>query len=392
MSVSTFASAVSTPRARATAHVAVNGRFLAASHPTGTHRSALQFTRGLLARCGEDLELTLHAPCTRAEACERIGVADLPCAFVETSVRGRAALHGWEQATWPRRQPGAVHLNLLNTASVVPGRTRQVTIVHDLSSVRRGSPHSLAFRLLARVNIAGGARRSTRVVCFSRHVAGELRRLLGVSDHRIRIVRQGAGFAPTRASEETPTDARFADLPYLLAVGSLQPHKNLRGVLEAFSMLRAESGDERLRLVVTGAAQKGYRRQELSLDRPGVVATGYVSDGELERLYRGALGLVYPSFEEGFGLPVVEAFQCRCPVITSDRSSLPEIAGDAALLVDPGRVESIRDAMRRVVGEPDLRAVLIERGARRAKHFGWEAAVDDLVRVLREFEGETTNG
>jgi alpha-1,3-rhamnosyl/mannosyltransferase len=101
---------------------------------------------------------------------------------------------------------------------------------------------------------------------------------------------------------------------------------------------------------------------------------------------------VYPSFEEGFGLPVVEAFQCRCPVITSDRSSLPEIAGDAALLVDPGRVESIRDAMRRVVGEPDLRAVLIERGARRAKHFGWEAAVDDLVRVLREFEGETTNG
>ncbi len=364
--------------ARPTLRVALNARFLAAGHMTGTHRSALQFTRGLIARCGHDFDLVVYAPCDRSAVGARVG-GNPRCRIVEVPARGRAGIHAWEQMVWPRLEPGSLHLNLMNTASAMPGNARQVTIVHDVNAIRNNSPHALPFRLLARMNVAGGARKSARVVCFSNHVAGEVEKLLGVRRERISVIRQGAGFEP--AGNGT---GRGRGL-YFLAVGSLQPHKNLSAVLRAFQALRREIPD--LGLLVAGSAQKGYRDHGVSLDQPGVEATGYISDGELEQLYRGALALVYPSLEEGFGLPVVEAFQCGCPVITSNCSSLPEVAGDAAILIDPREAKEIEDAMRRVALSADLRADLRRRGLRRAKNYDWDEAVGDLMRVLREFSG-----
>jgi glycosyltransferase involved in cell wall biosynthesis len=174
-------------------------------------------------------------------------------------------------------------------------------------------------------------------------------------------------------------------------VGRLDRRKNLERVIEAYrTLLRQPDGAAACGgLVIAGPDDSGSEEVRRRLDTgrvPGerIVTTGYLGDGDLAPLYRTAAVMVYPSLAEGFGLPVLEAMASGTPTITSNVSSLPEVAGDAALLVDPLDTAAIAGALRRVLTDPHLAARLAAAGPRRAAEFTWERSAERLLALLRD--------
>lgn len=174
--------------------------------------------------------------------------------------------------------------------------------------------------------------------------------------------------------------------PYILNVGTLEPRKNLDGLLRAFAIARKRGLPHTL--VIAGARGWGKSRlagliRELALD-DAVLFTGFVEDRDLPHLYAGAEFFVYPSLYEGFGLPPLEAMACGVPVITSNGSSLPEVTGDAALLVDPRSDGELAGAMVRMAGDAGLRQMLQAKGVERAALFSWERTAEETLAVYRQ--------
>jgi glycosyltransferase involved in cell wall biosynthesis len=169
---------------------------------------------------------------------------------------------------------------------------------------------------------------------------------------------------------------------YLLYVGTLQPRKNLVRLVEAFAQIQ----NPNLQLVLAG--QKGWLYADLfarveALGLSGhVVFTGYVADDDRAALLSGATALLYPSLYEGFGMPVLEAMACGTPVLTSDVSSLPEVAGDAALLVNPLDTNAIAAGMARLVADAGLRRSLVERGSLQIRQFSWAKAARQVLEAI----------
>ena len=184
---------------------------------------------------------------------------------------------------------------------------------------------------------------------------------------------------------EGPGGAFVKDLPrpYVLNVGTLEPRKNLDGLLRAFAQAK-KSGVPHT-LVIAGARGWGDSRLAPLLRELGiagsVIFTGFVEDEDLPYLYAGADFFVYPSFYEGFGIPVLEAMACGTPVIASNTSSIPEVAGDAALLVDPHSDAELSASILRLAGDERLRQELRERGLSRAALFSWEKTVNETLKV-----------
>ena len=194
---------------------------------------------------------------------------------------------------------------------------------------------------------------------------------------------------------EAPSDAEMAQVgeryqlndPFVLYAGNIKPHKNLERLIEAFHTLR-RGGLENVKLLIIGDEISKYATLRRAVQRhklhKHVRFFGFVSDKTLASLYRLASVFVFPSLYEGFGLPPLEAMAAGTPVITSNVSSLPEVVGDAALLVDPLQPEDIAEAMRRVLTDPALREDLRRRGLARAQHFSWERS----IRRVRDIYGE----
>ena len=193
-----------------------------------------------------------------------------------------------------------------------------------------------------------------------------------------------------RASDQQIADVRAKyHLPerYLLFLGTLQPRKNIRRLVEAFVRYIEASGDTALSLVLAG--KRGWLIDDALADLPSdrIIVTGYVADEDVAAVYSGALALVFPSLYEGFGFPVLEAMRCGTPVLTANTSSLPELAGDAALLVDPLDVQAITNGIARLVDDPDLRADLVRRGCRQVEQFTWKRAAELTLRTLENAVG-----
>ncbi|MDB6077677.1 MAG: glycosyltransferase [Akkermansiaceae bacterium] len=174
------------------------------------------------------------------------------------------------------------------------------------------------------------------------------------------------------------------DVPYLLSIATLSPHKNLSHLIRCFESLAEEGSVGDLHLVLAGG--KGWQGEEVVRDatksprvRSRVIITGYVADEDLSPLYSGALAFVFPSLYEGFGLPPLEAMRCGTPVISSNSSSLPEVVGDAGILISPTDVDGLCDAVLRVYQSAELRADLGTRSMARASHFSWEKCADETL-------------
>ena len=179
--------------------------------------------------------------------------------------------------------------------------------------------------------------------------------------------------------------------PYFLYVGTIEPRKNLQMLAKVFGRF-ASSRRRPPQLVLCG--YQGWSNTEILREFESLVQRellrflGYVPAGDLPGLYSGALALLYPSLYEGFGLPVVEAMASGCPVLCSRRASLPEVAGEAALFVDPDSETEILEGLRRLEGDALLRSSLRERGFQQAGQFSWERSAREVLEMMRNF-GET---
>jgi glycosyltransferase involved in cell wall biosynthesis len=181
--------------------------------------------------------------------------------------------------------------------------------------------------------------------------------------------------------------------PYLLYLGINKPHKNLAALLRAWALLPEPLRQEHM-LVLAGPQDPRYTKDRVLIELLGIVESvrwiGRVPEEELPLLYAGATGLVFPSLYEGFGLPILEAMACGVPVACSDASSMPEIAGDAALLFDPANVHAMAAALGQLLSDATLRAGLTDRGLARAQAFTWERAAAETLQVYRRVLATTT--
>lgn len=300
-------------------------------------------------------------------------------------VRFRCAAfdHFWEQSIFPLASNSLVLWTLMGTGPMFHPGKRHVMVIHDLNYEILPQVFGRAFRAWYRLACGAAARRADVIVCFTNYVSITIQEHLGIPAHRIRVIPQGPGLAGLDRLFESQRPEQ-CEQPYFLCVGSLQPHKNLAGILAAWELFRQKHNTFLLKVV--GRAQVNFASLGLNLACPpkGVEFTGYLSDEELISLYRKAMGFLYPSMEEGFGLPVVESFYCGCPVITSNRSCLPEVAGDAALLVDPENPKDIANAMAWLADVPLKADELRSKGYLRARFFTWEKAGLAMANILKE--------
>ena len=272
----------------------------------------------------------------------------------------------------------------------LPGTPTLLT-VHDLSFVRAPETTTPVLKAYLDRVVPRSVRRATHVLADSQATKDDLIALYGTPADKITVLLSGvsARFRPvgdptlrrsTREKYGIPPD------PYILSVGTVQPRKNYARLMEALAALGPDAAQ--VHLVIAGG--RGWLDSPIygavkSLGLEGRVHfTGFVADADLPALYSDALCLAYPSLYEGFGFPVLEAFACKTPVITSKLSSMPEVAGDAALLVDPYDVAALSAALKRVLSEPALRTELVARGVRQAAHFTWERTARHLLAVYRE--------
>jgi glycosyltransferase involved in cell wall biosynthesis len=247
---------------------------------------------------------------------------------------------------------------------------RSVATFHDLF-VLTGEYSTGEFRERFAAQARDAASRADAIIAVSAFTRDQVVDLLGVECAKVSVVHHGT---------------RRLDLPELprenviLCVGAIQRRKNMARLVEAF-----ERVDPSWRLVLAGS--DGYGAEEVrariaaSPARARIEAPGYISARDLAAWYARARVFAFPSLDEGFGMPLLEAFSAEIPVLTSNRSALPEVAGDAAMLVDPLDTDSIADGLRRITSDEDLRAELIRRGHRRAAEFTWEKAVAETWTV-----------
>ena len=269
-----------------------------------------------------------------------------------------------------------------------------VATVHDLGYHYYPEAHTLFQNAYLRWSTRHNARASTLVLADSRATRQDLVHYYGTSPDKIRVVYPGRDESLAPVSDPAllaAVRARY-DLgaPYLLYVGTLHPRKNLVRLVQAYAhfLLQAATGATDTLLVLAG--QKGWLYDEIEAEvrRLGlegrVRLTGYVPDEDLPTLLSGALAFVFPSLYEGFGLPVLEAMACGTPVVCSQTSSLPEVAGDAALLVDPLDPEALAAALLRAVSDEGLRRELVARGFEQAQRFSWGRCARESLAVLEE--------
>jgi len=232
-------------------------------------------------------------------------------------------------------------------------------------------------------------RRASHIIAVSEAARRDLMAAYGVPSEKITVIYEAADPRFCRQSAVTVASAlaRY-DLParYLLFVGTIEPRKNLGRLLAAFERIYREGLSDAL--VIVG--KRGwlyddfFAALEHSPVREHVIFPGFVPDADLPAVYTGAQALVLPSLCEGFGLPVLEAMACRTPVICSNTSSLPEVAGDAALLVDPTHVDEIAGAITRVLTDSALHAQMRVRGEEQAARFSWERTAEETLAVYQQ--------
>jgi alpha-1,3-rhamnosyl/mannosyltransferase len=255
------------------------------------------------------------------------------------------------------------------------GSAPSILTIHDLSPWRDASWHgSAAGRVRSRTPWLLRLRRARSILTVSEAVRREIITHFGVAEEMVRAIPLAASSAFYAVPETIEPPA-----PYFLFVGTLEPRKNLPALIDAWSETHKETGAE---LWIAGRRRGDFKRME---ELPGMKLLGEVPDSELPALYSSALAFVYPSLYEGFGLPVLEAMQCGCPVITSNDPAITEVSGDAVLHAASTR--EIAQSMRILAADPALRKDLRKRGFSRARQYSWELTARRTRALYQEVAG-----
>jgi glycosyltransferase involved in cell wall biosynthesis len=347
---------------------AINGRFL--SQPvTGVQRYAREITERLdriLAGGGREATLLLPA-----------GEAPIPPYKALKPVRSRLRGHAWEQTVLPLLSRGPL-LNLCNLGPALSGD--QIVCIHDANVYNMPESYSRSFRVLYHALLPLLARRAAAITTVSHFSAGELARYLPLTAKDITVLPNGHEhvFRWDATRSTLSVNDRF-ERPYVFILGSRARHKNIAMILGLAESLDRLGMD----IVVTGGQAGIFASEKKVGAAKNIHFMGFVNDDDLAALLGGALCLVFPSFTEGFGLPIVEAMALACPVISSNQASMPEICGDAALMAPPDQPQTWLAQIERLLRSPELRSELVARGRDRVKAFSWENSAQGYLELLR---------
>ncbi|MEM7040488.1 MAG: glycosyltransferase family 1 protein, partial [Bacteroidota bacterium] len=267
-------------------------------------------------------------------------------------------------------------------------KTPQVPVFHDLAFEHFPQDVKRMEAWHYRRYFPRFAKKAQRIITVSEYTKGDLMRLYDVPADKVDIVYNACAdhFHPITEAEKTATRKEFSEgQPYFHCVGAIQPRKNLDKLIQAFDQFKAKTGAP-TRLLVVGRKAWNFEKVIHSYAeaqfKDDIVFTGYVSDEALNRIYGASSGLCYVPYFEGFGIPLVEAMECEIPIISSNVSSIPEVAGEAALLVDPHAVGEIAAAMERLYGSAELASELVDKGRARKAVFSWEQSSARVWNVL----------
>jgi glycosyltransferase involved in cell wall biosynthesis len=372
---------------------------------TGIGRYVAEIADGVLAGLAANERLVVYAGTFRQNPL--LGVSHEPLTRLakdpRVSVRRQwtplSAAHAvWNRADFPPLEWVTGRLDVFHGTNFrLPplAKGRGVVTVHDLAFLTcPGSvPPEVGRRLENAVRAA--VRRATHVIADSEHTKGDVVRLLGADPARVTTIHLAAGGAFRTPKDRDADRARLAKryglrFPFVLYVGTTNPRKNLARLLDAFAAARRRASLPHS-LVLVGDAGFAHGAVLERIERLGlndaVVLPGFTDDADMPAIYGAADLLAFPSLYEGFGLPVLEAMSCGCPVLTSSASSLPEVAGDAAVLVDPESADAIAAGLERVLTDAAFRTRLVDAGLRRAVAFSWSRAAAEHLALYREVAG-----
>lgn len=334
---------------------------------TGVQRATIELANAIAARGDVDLSIlvsneadaaALHPAISRIERRVRITAGLVPGHSVP-----RHILDDFD----------VVHCPTARVPFLRKPDARTIITIHDLVPLAAPQTHQWTYRVYFRTVLPRALRHFDHIVASSTSTREDLQKFYAIEPSRISVVPLACGWRPLSAAEVVRTKDDF-----FLWVGTLEPRKNLRRTIDAFAGYRTRSATKD-RLLVVGA--RGWGRSGVSVP-DGVEILGYVDDATLRTLFQRAKALVYPSLYEGFGFPVLEAMTQGCPVITSRSSSLPEVAGNAAIYCDPLDTASIGAAMSQVAGS-ELRDRMIDAGLTRAGEFSWDRTAEAIVAIYR---------
>lgn len=279
-----------------------------------------------------------------------------------------------------RKRPDTLFVPAQALPRILPDRT--VVTVHGVEFDQRPETYATAHRMYLRAVTKDALRRASAVVVPSQATKKELVTRYRADPQKIHVVHHGAPMMPdiAQAPDALPS------FPYFLVVGRVEAHKNIQGILSAFEKLHTADPEFPHHLIFIGAPGFGFERMQKRLVRSPVNERvhflGFVSEEKKWRLLAETSALLFPSFAEGFGLPILEAQAAGAPVITADAGAMPEVAGEGALLVDPESSEALADAMRRIVEDAAFRKSLVARGEENVQRFSWERCAKETLAVL----------
>ncbi|MHC4474163.1 MAG: glycosyltransferase family 4 protein [Planctomycetota bacterium] len=286
-------------------------------------------------------------------------------------------------------------LSLFHSQYVLPVYVpcKSILTIHDILFESHPEFFPPFHRMLMKFFVPYSAKRADRIISVSEFTKSEIFKHYGIPDEKVTVTYEGAATTFLPLKEKALILSRLKKhgirTKYMLFVGRIEPRKNISGILKAMEYLKRR-GHKDLCLVVVGDQDKIFKERTLFAQIEGrglqsdVVFTGGVSEEDLCILYNGAEVLVYPAFAEGFGLPVVEAMACGTPVITGNTTALEEVAGDAAILVNPHAVEEIAQAIERVWVDDALKGSLSRKGLDQSKRFQWKKTAQETIEVYRQ--------
>jgi len=259
-----------------------------------------------------------------------------------------------------------------------------IVTVHDLIRTCFGfGKETVTERILLKLDIRG-IKRASHIIVDSQSTRSDLIKYLKIPDNRISVIYLGVNH-----SRFKPYSINLLDKPYILYVGSERPRKNLGRLFQAFTKLKTEFPELKLVKVGPSGRHKRFRRDTMrKSDTLGIsrdiIFVDYTSELDLAYYYSSAALLAYPSLYEGFGLPPLEAMACGCPVVTSNTSSLPEVVGEAGIMVNPLDIDSLVEAMRQVLTDNELRDNMVRKGLEQSRKFSWEKTAEQTLKVYNK--------
>jgi glycosyltransferase involved in cell wall biosynthesis len=300
---------------------------------------------------------------------------------------GRRAQLGWAALAARGHTRADVWFFPFSEVPVLMHPRRSVVTVHDLIPLKVPELAGARLRLATRLALYTGAGLARTVISVSESTRRDIVEWMPGAAGKVEVVPSGVSpsFRPPSPAEAAECAPAAAYQPFILCVGNRYPHKNHRAAVDTLALLRAEGRPTRL--VVAGGEPNSFwkevvRHAESVGVADAVVDLGRVTDAELRCLYACCTAFLFPSFYEGFGFPVLEALACGAPVIASDRSSIPEVLGDAGFLVDPADPRAMAAAVRRLEEEPALRAHFVREGLEQASRFTWADTTKRTADIL----------